>query len=107
MAMLLPHKFETTVTVTELIQPLSREGAPSIGELLSKIPEEIEQNYHDGFDPVTFDQQLIKAGIAPTLKHVTDDKPVQSVAAEGTIEEGTWGGTQLALKEFYGRVEIR
>ena len=107
MATVLPLKSETIVTVSELIQPLSRKDAPSIEELLSKIPESIEENYHDGFDPVSFDQQLIKDGIAPILDHVTDDKPVQSIAADGTIEEGTWGGTQLALKEFYNRVEIR
>ncbi len=107
MASALASKFETTITIPELIQPLSRRNAPSTEELLSKIPEDIENNYTDGYDPVSYDQQLIKYGIAPTLSHVTDSEPTQSIAAGGTIEEGSWAGTQLALKEFYSRVEIR
>jgi hypothetical protein len=102
-----PIKTGTIVTVTELLQPLSHRDVPTTEDLLSKIPESIEDNDHDGFDPVSFDQQLIKDGIAPQLDHVTDEKPVESIPAKGSIEEGTWGGTQLALKEFYNRVETR
>ena len=103
----LDPKFDTTVLITELIQPLTRRDAPSTEELLSKIPSDIEKNYNDSFDPVSFDQQLIKSNIAPKLEHVADKEQTVSVPPDGDIVEGTWGGTQLALKEFYSRVEIR
>ena len=63
--MVLPLKSEPIVTVTELIQPLSRWDAPSLDDLLSKVPANIEDNYHDSFDPVTFDQELIKRTSPP------------------------------------------
>ena len=86
MTLVLPQNLRQLVTVTESIQPLIREGAPSIEEMLSKISEHIEQNYDDGFDPVSFDQQLIEASIAPILSHVTGYEPVQSIAATWRLQ---------------------
>jgi hypothetical protein len=103
----LDPKFDTTVLITELIQPLTRRDAPSTEEFLSKIPSDIEKIYNDSFDPFSSDQQLIKSHIASKLEHVADKEQTVSIPAEGDIVEDTWGGTKLALKEFYYRVEIR
>ncbi|KAJ9611994.1 hypothetical protein H2200_003589 [Cladophialophora chaetospira] len=81
--LLLPVNLATVAT--NLIQPLSRKDVPTVKELLSKVPANIDDSFQDSFDPVTFDQKLISDGIAPKLDHA---------------------GTQLALKEFYNRVEI-
>lgn len=107
MASVIASNFEAAIAIPEIIQPLSHRAVPTAEELLDKIPENVEDNYIDALDAVSFDQQLIKEDIAPKLSHVTDAGPTKSTSAEGSIDEGTWGGTQLALKEFYNRVEMR
>ena len=51
---------------------------------------------------LTLLKELVKLKIAPVVSG--DDKNDWGVNA-GQIEEGTYGGTQLALTEMYDRVE--
>ncbi|KAG8533867.1 uncharacterized protein KY384_001608 [Bacidia gigantensis] len=73
------------------------EPTPKLEHLLQGVPEDIGLFILKRFDAGAFSQELLKSVIAPLA---SDDKN-----EDGQIEEGTYAGTQLALTEYYDRIE--
>ena len=84
--------------------PYPLEAPPLIAQMLEDIPEDIGQFVLKRFDAGIFAQELVKENIAPVAPSPDNpDPPVEENV--GQLEEGTYGGTQLALTEIYDRIE--
>ena len=81
------------------VQPDFHNIGPTTGGTTEEIPEKIEDFKLKRWDAGIFAQELVKENVAP----VKEDGKVK--VNDGQIEEGTYGGTQLALTEMYDRVE--
>jgi len=69
-------------------------------------PPDIENAPFKGWDNKIFAQELVRKHIAPKVRNISNDDAATEVqTGTGQFDEGTWGGTQLALTEMYSRVE--
>ena len=100
-----PATFDPIPISTQL-QPLTRKSQPSLQYLLKDTPQEIQDAQLTAWDAGVFNQELVELKIAPIVSDLTKpDLPTQSEENEGSITEGTWAGTQLALTDLYRRIE--
>ena len=90
-------------------QPLSKSEAPTLDELLAAVPEKIEAAALKSWDSGVFTQELVSQRLVQSISGAADpDEPTKVEDPEGNqLEEGTWGGTQLALTDMYSRIERR
>ena len=66
------------------------------------LPEKVTDFVLKRWDAGVFGQELVNVGVAPVAP--TKQDPRLRVN-DGQIQEGTYGGTQLALTEMYDRIE--
>lgn len=89
-------------------QPLTEKDAPTIDDLLADVPETIEAAPFKAWDRGVFAHELVSLRLVQVIDGVASEKPTEIVEEpKGQIEEGTWGGTQLALTDMYSRIERR
>lgn len=74
--------------------------APKIPGAEEDIPEKVADYKLKRWDAGIFAQELVKEDLAP---RVAEEGKLR--VNDGQIEEGTYGGTQLALTEMYDRIE--
>ncbi len=85
-------------TVAANSQPLMRSEAPTLEELLSEVPEEIEAAALKSWDNGAFAQELASQGLVQIISGVADpDEPTAVQEPEGQLEEGTWGGNPIGV----------
>lgn len=96
-------------TVAAQPQPLTKEDAPTTDELLADVPKTIEAAPFKAWNSGVFAQELLSLQLVQIIDGVASpEKPTEIVEEpKGQIEEGTWGGTQLALTDMYSRIERR
>lgn len=71
-----------------------------------EYPADIKNAPFNGWDNKIFAQHLIRSSLAPTVSNLPNDNVrTPSKAGQGTMKNGTWGHTQLALTELYSRIE--
>ena len=97
---MLSSPFRRTKPSIEAGVPVS--GSPIAAQTLESIPEDVANFVLKRWDAGIFAQELVNTKLAPIAP--TKDKPEWSLN-DGQIEEGTYGGTQLALTEMYDRIE--
>ena len=88
------------IPISTQLQPLTRESQPSLQYLLKDTPQKIQDAQLTAWDAGLFNQELVELKIAPIVSDSTE--PEEN---EGSITEGTWAGTQLALTDLYRRIE--
>ena len=93
------------IPISTQLQPLTRESQPSLQYLLKDTPQKIQDAQLTAWDAGVFNQELVELKITPIISDLTKPVPTQSEENEGSITEGTWAGTQLALTDLYRRIE--
>ncbi len=95
-------------TIIAQPQPLTKKETPTLDQLLAEIPEKIEAATFKSWDNGLFAQELVSLQLVQVIDGVASPKTTIIVEEpKGQIEEGTWGGTQLALTDMYSRIEQR
>ena len=94
-----------SVTTFPQPQPLHKDHGPSLDTLLQVAPQQIQDVELKSWDPALFAQELVALNIAPLTKNITSAAPTVSEENVGQIEEGTWGGTQVAVTDMFDRIE--
>lgn len=87
------------MAAVDISRPLA--APPTLNQMLETVPQNIDQFVLNGYDAGVFAQELVKERTAPIAPAA--GVPVKD--NKGQIDEGTYGGTQLALTEIYDRVE--
>ena len=84
--------------------PASKVATDALGlaHEVGSIPEDIAQFVLKRWDAGIFAQELVNTKLAPKAP---TRKNTEWTVNDGQIQEGTYGGTQLALTEMYDRVE--
>jgi len=88
-------------TIGSQPQPLTKDDAPTLDQLLSDCPKKIEEAPFYSWDCGVFAQELVSKHLVQIVSNAASpDTPIEVEEPEGQIEEGTWGGTQLALTDI-------
>ena len=71
------------------------------------LPSNIADVPLRSWDKAVFSSELVKLNIVPPVNPVKvgESEALMSSVGDGSVQEGTYSGTQLALTEMYDRIE--